>query len=116
MNKLTEEQKDQALFSALVFSLHAAGMQQLGKIASPITGKVERDLEQAQGTIDMMEMLKRKTQNHLSETESKLLNRLLAELQMNYVDEAQSERKKATVNADTSTENHPPEKGGTTAS
>ena len=45
-----ENANDQALFMALVFSLHAAGMQQLGKVMNPMSGEIERNLEQAQGT------------------------------------------------------------------
>lgn len=90
------ENRTQALFAALMFSLHAAGMQQLGKIMNPMTGKIERDLEQAQATIEMMEMLKQKTVGNLDEFESKLIARLLAELQMNYVDEANRDQKAGT--------------------
>lgn len=88
--------QDQALFAALLFSLHAAGMQQLGKIMNPMTGKVERDLEQAQATIAMMEMFRRKTAGNRDDLEAKLLSRLVAELQMNYVDEVNREQKSGT--------------------
>ncbi len=97
MTQTAGENRDQALFAALVFSLHAAGMQQLGKIMNPMSGKIERDLEQAQATIEMMEMLKQKTAGNLDEFESKLMARLLAELQMNYVDEAKQEQKTGTT-------------------
>jgi hypothetical protein len=91
---------DKALFTALVFSLHAAGMQQLGKVVNPMTGKVERDLEQAKGTVDMMEMLKRKTEGNLEEEEQKLLSHFLYELQMNYIDEVKSGEKTGTGNTE----------------
>jgi hypothetical protein len=94
---MTDQQhSDQALFTALLFSLHAAGMQQLGKIMNPLSGKIERDLEQAQATIEMLEMFKRKTTGNLTENETKLLTRLLYELQMNYVDEAGKDQKSGT--------------------
>ena len=91
-----QQHTDQALFTALLFSLHAAGMQQLGKIMNPLTGEVERDLEQAQATIEMLEMIKRKTAGNLIENENKLLARLLYELQMNYVDESGQDQKSGT--------------------
>ncbi len=101
---MTEQQhSDQALFTALLFSLHAAGMQQLGKIMNPLTNQVERDLEQAQATIEMLEMLKRKTTGNLVENENKLLARLLYELQMNYVDEAGKDQKAGTASTPGST-------------
>ncbi|MGB5106286.1 MAG: DUF1844 domain-containing protein [Candidatus Zixiibacteriota bacterium] len=96
MAELNGPAREQALFSALLFSLHAAGMQQLGKIMNPMSGKVERDLEQAQATIDMMETIKKRTAGNLDEYETKLLGRLLAELQMNYVDEVNREQKPGT--------------------
>ncbi len=101
---MTEDKnQDQALFAALLFSLHAAGMQQLGKIMNPMSGKIERDLEQAQATIAMMEMFRRKTAGNLDDLETKLLGRLVAELQMNYVDEINREQKAGTPERGTGT-------------
>jgi len=74
-------------FYQLVIGLHAATMQQMGKVASPLTGKIERDLDQARGSIDLLDMLKRKTEGNLSEEERKLLDHVLYELRMNFVDE-----------------------------
>ena len=74
-------------FFQLVFSLQAGAMQQMGKIASPITGKVEKDLQLAKATIDMLDMLQRKTEGNLSGDEKKLLEHVLYELRINYVDE-----------------------------
>jgi hypothetical protein len=75
-------------FYQLVISLHGAAMQQMGKVASPLTGKIERDLTQARVTIDMLDMIKRKTGGNLSEDETKLLDHVLYELRMNFVEEA----------------------------
>ena len=75
-------------FYQLVISLHGAAMQQMGKVASPLTGKIERDLTQARVTVDMLDMIKRKTGGNLSEDETKLLDHVLYELRMNFVEEA----------------------------
>ena len=75
-------------FIQLVLSLQAGAMVQMGKIASPVSGKVERDLGQARATIDLLEMLYRKTIGNLSSDEQTLLDRILYELRLNYVDEA----------------------------
>lgn len=80
------------LFYQLILSLHAGSMQQLGKVASPATGKVERDLVQAKMTIDLIEMLKLKTEGNLVEDERKLLDHVLFELRMNYVDEIKKDK------------------------
>ncbi len=100
MDELSPEDKDQALFQALLYSLHASGMQQLGKITNPMTGKIERDLTQAQYTIDMLDMLKRRTEGNRTELENKLISRVLAELQMNYVDEVEADKKTEATSQD----------------
>jgi hypothetical protein len=68
-----------------------AAFQQLGKTLNPMTGKVEKNLEQARFSIDMIEMLKDKTRGNLPEELDKLLDSTLLELRMNYVEEANAE-------------------------
>ncbi|MCH8028266.1 MAG: DUF1844 domain-containing protein [candidate division Zixibacteria bacterium] len=72
----------------LVFSLKTAAMQQMGKIVSPVTGKVERDMTIAQTTIDILAMLETKMKGNLSDEESGFISRSLYELRMNFVDES----------------------------
>ena len=79
--------KDSQLFLQLVFMYHAACMEQLGKVKSTITGKIERNLDAAQGTIDLLDMLKVKTKGNLSIEEEKFLTELVRELKLNFVDE-----------------------------
>lgn len=74
-------------FLQLVLSLQAGAIQQMGKIVSPVTGKVERNLEAARFSIDMLSMLETRTKGNLTEDESKLLSHILYELRMNYVEE-----------------------------
>jgi len=62
-------------------------IQQMGKLINPITGKVERDLHQAKITVDMLGMLQKKTEGNLDENEKKILDTVMMELQMNYIDE-----------------------------
>jgi len=64
---------DQQL-AQLVISLQMGAMQQMGKVASPVTGKVERDLTIAQATIDLIAMLERKMTGNLSDEEKKLIS------------------------------------------
>ncbi|MEW6039976.1 MAG: DUF1844 domain-containing protein [Elusimicrobiota bacterium] len=78
-------------FVSLVISLSAAAWQQLGKVQSVITGKVERDLDEAKVSIDILEMLKEKTKNNLTEEEEKLLLTTLTDLQLNYIEELKKE-------------------------
>ncbi len=90
-----------ANFFQLVLSLQMATMQQMGKIASPISGKVERNLMQAQASIDMLSMLSEKTKNNLTEDEKELLDRVLFELRMNFVDESKKPDEKPAESAKT---------------
>jgi len=83
------DQKFQALFMQLVFSFQTAAYQQMGKIKNPSTDKIERDLNQARFSIDMLEMFKQKTQGNLSEAEDQFLKKVISELQLNYVAEVQ---------------------------
>ncbi|MEE9554711.1 MAG: DUF1844 domain-containing protein [candidate division Zixibacteria bacterium] len=81
------EYNDQALFTQLVLSFQAAAWQQMGKVASVLSGKVERNLEMARHSIDMLAMLEEKTKGNLNEDESKYLTHVLYELRMNYLEE-----------------------------
>ena len=83
---MSAEQSNENLFQGLVISLAAATMQHLGKTMSPVTNKIEKNLQAAQATIDMLDMLEAKTKGNLDDKESKLLKGALAELKLNYVE------------------------------
>lgn len=75
-------------FVQLLLSLQTGTMIHLGKIASPISGKIERDLAQARATIDLLDALRTKTDGNLSADEKSLLDRALYDLRMNFLDES----------------------------
>jgi hypothetical protein len=75
-------------FFQLVSSLQMACMQNLGKIPSPVTNKEERNLEQAQNGIEILAMLAEKTDGNLLDEEKKLMDRVLFELRMFFVEES----------------------------
>lgn len=83
--------RDEALFLSIMYSFHAAAMQQMGKIANPFTGKVERDLDAAHGTIDVLVMFRKKTEGNVTDRERRVLTGLITELQLNFVDESKRE-------------------------
>ena len=78
--------KNDQLFMQLLYMFHTSAMQGLGKIADP-TGQVNRNLEYVSQTIDLMAMLKEKTKGNLPQELEKLLDGMLSELRLNYVDE-----------------------------
>ena len=73
------------LFVTLVSSLTSQAWMQLGKIKNPVTDKIEKNLDAASMSIDMLSMLQEKTKNNLDEYESKLLEQSLNDLRMNFV-------------------------------
>lgn len=83
-------QKHQLLFTQLVIMFHAATMQQLGKVKHPVTEKIEKDLEAAENTIDILDMLQAKTRGNLAQDEDMLLTQILQELKLAFVQERQT--------------------------
>jgi hypothetical protein len=83
----TDKARETYLFQHLVVMFQTLALQQMGKLVSPITGKVERDLHQAKITVDMMGMIQNRTEGNLDENEKNILDTVMMELQMNYIDE-----------------------------
>ncbi|KRO61852.1 MAG: hypothetical protein ABR80_05540, partial [Cryomorphaceae bacterium BACL11 MAG-121015-bin20] len=88
-------EKNDQLFMQLLYMFHTSAIQGLGKMADP-TGKISRNLEYVSQTIDLMEMLKDKTKGNIGTDIEKVLNGMLSELRLNYVDE----KSKATEKVD----------------
>jgi hypothetical protein len=97
MENLTPEQKQQALFMQLVLMFQQAAWAHLGKLPNPVTSKIERDLEQARMSIDMLDMLKKYTQGNISSEETRMLDHVLRELRLNYIDESDKDKKEMTA-------------------
>ncbi len=79
--------KEDKLFIQLLYIFHATAMQALGKAKNPVTGKFNKNIEQAKQSIDMLEMIKNKTKNNLSDELSKALDSFLTEAHLSYVKE-----------------------------
>lgn len=79
---------DTTYFLQLTAMFQMAALQQMGKLINPVTNEAERNLQQAKTSIDMLEMIKIKTKGNLSDTEAEYLDKILFELHMNYIDEA----------------------------
>ena len=88
MNKQTASSASslpEVTFSTFVMSLASAALVQLGEVPNPDTGAQTANPALARHSIDMLEMLHRKTTQGLDEQERKLLESLLYELRMKYV-------------------------------
>lgn len=88
-----EPEKNTQLLLYLVGSFELAAMQQMGKIKNPLLDKIEKNLDQAQFSIELLDMLKEKTKGNLSQYEIKYIENALAQLKLNYVDELEKEKK-----------------------
>lgn len=94
------DDKKASLFFSLILTFQTAALQQMGKLKNPYTDKIERDLQQAQLSIDMLDMLEEKTRGNLVEEESKFLKNVIKELKLNYVDEVSKDQKSTEENKD----------------
>ncbi|MCM8825436.1 MAG: DUF1844 domain-containing protein [Candidatus Omnitrophica bacterium] len=78
-------------FIELLNFLHILCWQALGKVANPVSGKPEKNLQFARRLIDIIETLKIKTKGNLDQDEERMLNNILTDLRLNYVDEINKE-------------------------
>ena len=91
------KEKYDTLLIQLVSMFHFAALQQMGKVKNPVTEAIERDLHQAQVSIDMIDMLHEKMKGNLSKEEERLFTNALQELKLNYVDEVAKDKAAGTT-------------------
>lgn len=73
-------------FSTFVISLSTQALMHLGEIANPVSGKIEADISVAKQMIDILGMLKEKTRGNLNSNEDRLMEGILFDLRMKYVE------------------------------
>jgi len=74
-----------ASFSMLVMSIASSAAFALGLSPDPQTGEIQKDKDMARFNIDLLVILKEKTKNNLSQEESQLLEHLVSDLQLKFV-------------------------------
>jgi hypothetical protein len=74
-------------FASFIFSLSTTAMYHLGDFPDPVTKESRRNLAAAKQTIDILSILKAKTEGNLAEDEKQLLDGILYELRMRFVKE-----------------------------
>jgi Domain of unknown function (DUF1844) len=79
-------------FGTFLVGLSTQALMQLGDIPDPQTGKPEQDLVGAQQLIDIIGMLELKTRGNLDRDEEQLIEAVLYELRMKYVERARLAR------------------------
>ena len=73
-------------FETLVSYLSTTAMFQLGLIPGPSGERIPADMPNAKRTVDLLEILQEKTQGNLTGNESRLLEDVLYELRMTFVE------------------------------
>ncbi len=73
-------------FGGFVISLSTSGMINLGTFENPETGKIERDMAAARNIIQILVMLEQKTRGNLEAEEQRLIQSLIYDLKLAYVE------------------------------
>ena len=86
---MEENQKnDEKLFMYLINTFQSSAQIALGEMENPMTRKVETNLDQAGYYIDLLEMVKKKTKNNLTEYEEQMLINIISKLKMSLLSES----------------------------
>lgn len=83
--ELTEMPDVYALISAYIATLGSQAFVWMGLLKDPISGKVSKDMAQARVAIDTCEFLMGQTEPVLGEADKREMQRLLADLKVNFV-------------------------------
>lgn len=75
-------------FASFVLSLSSSALLHFGQLPDPITNKTERNLPLAKQTIDILGVLKEKTKGNLTKDEEQLMDSLLHDLRIKFVEES----------------------------
>ena len=81
-------------FSTFVLGLSTQALLHLGEIPNPVNRAVERDLVAAKQVIDILGILREKTRSNLDPSEEALLDSMLYDLRMRYVELLRGQKKK----------------------
>ena len=91
---MTTQEQPGISFAGFVISLATTAAVHFGDIPDPNTGeKMEVDLVAAHQMIELISLLQEKTKGNLTSDEAKLVDDLLYELRMRYVQAEQGERR-----------------------
>jgi hypothetical protein len=91
---VTNQAQPGITFPSFILSLATTAAVHFGDIADPNTGKTaEPDLAAARQMIDLIALLQDKTKGNLTAEEAKLVDDLLYELRMRFVQAEQGERR-----------------------
>lgn len=75
-------------FSTFILSLASSTLMHLGEVPNPETGKKEKNIILAKHSVDLLNMLEDKLINGLTPDEKKLLQDVLYEVKIKYVQQS----------------------------
>ena len=75
-------------FSSIVLPFFTQALVKLGKMKNPATQKMEENLEFAKRLIDLLDLLKKKTEGNLTQQEKEFLDSSIYQLKMAYMEKA----------------------------
>jgi len=75
-------------FSSIVFPFYTQALVKLGLIEDPLIKQAQENLEFAKRLIDMLDLLKERTEGKLKPEEKEFLDSCLLQLKMNYMKKA----------------------------
>jgi hypothetical protein len=73
-------------FASFIISLNTSALIHLGLLQDPAGGESERQVDLARQTIDLLDILKAKTKGNLTREESDLLDNVLFDLRIKFLD------------------------------
>ena len=82
---------DQVLLT-LAMNLQGGAMVQLGKLADPVSGDLARNMDGARYAIDVLEMLQAKCREGTDAEIIGMLDRMVMDLQLNYMEEVKKDQ------------------------
>lgn len=89
---MNEQDRPQVSFIAFIFSLASNAAVHFGDLPDPLTNETRpADLEAAAQLIEIIAMLEEKTRGNLTAEERQLLDQVLFELRMRYVEAKKGE-------------------------
>ena len=88
----SQDQLPKMDFATFIMSLSHSALVHLGDASAPVGAKGEVNLALARQTIDILEILAEKTKGNLTGDEERLLNNILFELRMRFVEVAGTKR------------------------
>ena len=92
---MADQKRDQSKidFSNFILSLNTSALIHLGDLPDPQTRERIYDIQSAKQTVDILELLKTKTEGNLDSEEFRLLDDVIYDLRLKYVKIRQSDNK-----------------------